>query len=259
MNFFNILLALLPTLVWLIIYYRKDLHPEPKRQVTRAFFLGMIVSIPVLAAQIMVGCALGDKCVFNESGKELWTNVYLDTFIFLALTVFVYAFVEEYFKYLAVKEFVIAKQYFDEPIDAIMYMVFTALGFATIENILIGLSYDNVSSDLVLVLLGRFIGANLIHVVSSGIVGYFLARTLLENGKLYHVFTHHSYITTGLLMATLLHFLYNFFILAYNKNNGFARGTILGEKYLLAHIFLLIFTGYTILSRYIKKLNHLSK
>lgn len=259
MRFFNIGLALLPTLAWLIIYYRKDLHPEPKRYVMRAFLLGVMVSIPVLLAQVMIGCAAGDRCLFNESGQELWPNAYLDTLGFLVGSVFVYAFIEEYFKYLIVKELVVTEQYFDEPVDAIMYMIFTALGFATVENVLVGLSYDTVTNGLLLVLLGRFIGANLIHVISSGIVGYFLARALSEDGKLYHTFIHHSYLTMGLIAATLLHFLYNFFILMYNTNNDPGGREYIYEKYFLVHLFLLIFLGYIILSHYLKKLNYLSK
>lgn len=259
MNFLNILLAILPTIVWLVFYYRKDLHPEPRRFVIKAFILGMAISIPVLLTQGAVGCVLGDKCVFNESGKELWPNMYLDTLVFLIVSVFIYAFLEEYFKYLAVKEFIIIKPYFDEPIDAMMYMIFTALGFATVENIIIGFSYDTFNKDLILILLGRFIGANLIHVVSSGIVGYFLARALLEHGKLYHSFVRHFYVDAGLILATLLHFLYNFFILIYNANSDVALAKYLYEKYFLVYLFLLIFLGYLTLSYYLKKLNYLSK
>src|SRR3989344_9076688 len=39
-----ILLGFLPSLIWLVFYYREDCHPEPKHLITRAFLMGIIVS-----------------------------------------------------------------------------------------------------------------------------------------------------------------------------------------------------------------------
>ncbi len=42
------LLALIPGIVWLIYFLRKDNLPEPKRKILKVFLMGMLISVPIL-------------------------------------------------------------------------------------------------------------------------------------------------------------------------------------------------------------------
>ena len=43
---FYIILGILPSLIWLAFYLKKDVHPEPKSEVLKIFFYGALVTIP---------------------------------------------------------------------------------------------------------------------------------------------------------------------------------------------------------------------
>ena len=55
--------------------------------------------------------------------------------------------------------------------------------------------------------LGRFLGAVFLHTLCSGIVGYFLARSLLLRRK------RKSLVGLGIFIATCLHGIYNYIII----------------------------------------------
>lgn len=119
------------------------------------------------------------------------------------------AFVEEIAKFLAVTLLILRNPEFDEPVDAMIYMVTAGLGFAAIENVLF---MFKVIPDGATIALGvwtlRFIGAILLHALSSSIVGYFLAISWF--------YQHHKkkLIFIGLTIATLFHSAFNIFLWA---------------------------------------------
>jgi len=127
----------------------------------------------------------------------------LNTFVGVALT-------EETLKYLVVRGKIINNPEFDESIDAMLYMIIAALGFAASENILI---LFQIQSTLLLrqtlfVLLLRFWGATLLHALCSGMVGFYLALSFLKYKR-----EKLRLIGLGLVIAICLHGLYNFFII----------------------------------------------
>ncbi|HEY5383095.1 MAG TPA: PrsW family glutamic-type intramembrane protease, partial [Candidatus Paceibacterota bacterium] len=98
---------------------------------------------------------------------------------------------------------------FDEPLDAVIYMVTAALGFAAVENALFlfgslqqGALHGVVTGDL------RFIGATLLHTLSSSLIGISLALSFYKSSGLRRL-----YALGGVILATALHTLFNFFIL----------------------------------------------
>lgn len=106
-------LALAPGIFWLWYFYQKDkLAPEPRHLVLRTFFLGMLVSIPVVLVETP----------FVHSK--------------LFLIVVIAPIVEEYAKYSVVRRTVYTHSEFNEPIDGIIYAAAAALGFASVENTL---------------------------------------------------------------------------------------------------------------------------
>lgn len=113
------------------------------------------------------------------------------------------AFVEEFIKYLVVREKALNHREFDEPIDAIIYMITVAMGFAAIENILIlfSLGPEFFLRETLSISAFRFLGATFLHALCSGTLGYFLALSICQKNTFLFV--------KGLLIATLLHGIYN--------------------------------------------------
>ncbi len=197
-----IFVPFLPSIVWLVFFLREDLHPEPKRMILYAFNVGVIVSLPVLAAQLLLQGTFGST--FGPA---------LSTLLLIAGL----ALIEEVFKFLGARWAVGRSPLFDEPVDAMIYMVTVALGFATVENFFITLNMVAGASALPLLtstrtLALRFAGATLLHTITSGIVGYYWARGLLA-GKLTRS------LCLGLLLGTAVHAAFNYLVLKFQDTN----------------------------------------
>ncbi|MDP3995962.1 MAG: PrsW family glutamic-type intramembrane protease, partial [bacterium] len=108
-----------------------------------------------------------------------------------------------------VRIMVLKKEEFDEPIDAVLYMIIAALGFAAAENILIMFSLGPtfLFGKVLAVSILRFWGATFLHALASGTIGYFLALSFFETKK------RGRLLVCGITIATLLHGLYNFSIM----------------------------------------------
>ena len=200
------LFGVLPSLVWLAYYLKKDLHPEPKRMIVKVFLLGSLITIPVFFIQI----------VFSEILQELTTLPLFVNFPGLVSIIkwfVIIAFTEELLKYLVVRIVVFKSYELDEPIDIMMYIITAALGFAALENILYLISpIDNAPFDVVIattisISFIRFIGATFLHTLSSALLGFFLILSF------FHIKTRKILTVCGLLAATFLHGLYNFSII----------------------------------------------
>jgi RsiW-degrading membrane proteinase PrsW (M82 family) len=180
----------LPVILWLWFWLREDPHPEPKKIILLTFFYGMVtVAIAMLF--------------------EYGVKIYFSGAIMFLL----WAIIEEILKYLAANNAALKRPSYDEPVDALVYMITAALGFACLENILF--IFKAVSSEgmLVSLITGnlRFIGATLLHASSSAIVGASLAFSF------FHKESRRVNLLGGLLLASFLHFLFNYFII---KNSG---------------------------------------
>jgi len=196
MNFFSsIFLAPLPSLIWLSFYLRKDKHPEPNRLVIKIFFLGVLI-VPLAGISEWLFSLVSEKFSFLGT-------------IFVLVVAF--AAIEEILKYLVVKFGILKNPEFDEPVDAMIYMIIAGLGFAAAENIYlisqIPLENESVIQTLEF-LTSRFLGATFLHALACGIVGYFLAVSLLIGSRLKKVF-----VWGGMLAATLLHSIFNYIII----------------------------------------------
>ncbi len=86
-------------------------------------------------------------------------------------------------------------------------MMTAAMGFAALENALFvfPLFRENLFVGLQ-VAAHRFLGANLLHGLSSGLVGFFLARAWFRPRR-------RHWIAVGVLIASLLHAGFNYLIL----------------------------------------------
>lgn len=188
--------TLLPTLIWFLFFLKEDLHPEPKRLILYTFGMGALASLPVLVLQIF----------FQNFVAGSGPNIFLFSIVGLAL-------IEEVFKFFAAYLSVRRDPTFDEPIDAMIYMIAAALGFATVENFFIVTGTITTSLAVSLETLSlRFVGATLLHTLASGLLGYYWARSLIHEHKL-------GFLFRGFVYATAIHSVFNYLVLRFEESN----------------------------------------
>ncbi|MEK7162978.1 MAG: PrsW family intramembrane metalloprotease [Patescibacteria group bacterium] len=197
MNIFFIIFGLLPSFAWLIFFIKEDSHPEPKKIIAKVFIAGALMAIFAAVFQFLL------RDVFNSFQiKELG---------FFSFSAF--AIIEEIFKFLAAYLIIRKNNFFDEPIDAMIYMITAALGFAIVENIGVAMSISNFQEVIVAITL-RFVGATLLHALSSGIVGYYWAKWIIrKNNAEYKREIFIKLLFQGIAIASLLHAIFNYLIL----------------------------------------------
>jgi len=213
MNFIVYLIfGLVPSIIWLLFYLRKDHHPEPKGQVIRIFFFGMIITLPTILIERILLEAI------TKFEPLLSGNLFSFLYFFGGV-----ALVEEVLKYLVVKETILKDPDFDEPIDAMLYMIIAALGLAAIENILVlyTLKEPLFIQQATLTMSARFIGATFLHALCSGLIGYFLARSFFESENKKRL------MLIGFIIATALHGLFNVSIIKIGETLIEKNGKIL--------------------------------
>jgi RsiW-degrading membrane proteinase PrsW (M82 family) len=227
-----IILGLLPSIIWLLFYLRKDKHPEPNEMVLKVFIYGMAVTLPA--------------ALIEMSFSDFLKNLNLSSTLTLALYFLVgVALVEEVIKYLVVKFGVLKNPEFDEPVDAMIYMIIAGLGFAAIENILIlfPLTQPYLLEKTALALSGRFIGATLLHALCSANIGFFLALSFFKTKNRSHL------LIGGFLVSIILHGIYNLAI----TMEGWPRFLILAT--ILIGLFIIVLAEF----KKVKKLLTISK
>ncbi len=191
--------GILPALAWLWFWRREDaLHPEPRRLIALAFLSGMVTVAVVIPIERFVQPLIMD---FTMPGFFLTGQ----TLVFTA-----WSFIEELMKFFAARITVLKRRENDEPIDSVIYMVAVALGFAAAENTLFLLSPLGGDTFVQTFITGnlRFIGATLLHVLSSAVIGVALALSFYASKRI-----KRRYMLYGVILACLLHSAFNFFIL----------------------------------------------
>ena len=156
------LAGLLPALVWLWFWLQEDSkNPEPRSTLAFTFTTGMamiFLAIPI------------EAFFYQHTTTTGWRFV-------------AWASVEEILKFSAAYLAALHSKDYDEPLDAIIYMMCAALGFAALENTLFILNSaisiaPNVGTSIltgIFLTNLRFIGANLLHVIASSTIGVALA------------------------------------------------------------------------------------
>jgi len=182
--------GLFPAFIWLIFWLFEDRkHPEPKRLIALAFIAG-ILSVPLA----IFASALTEPLVGDGFTRTLF-----------------WSFIEEAVKYGLAYVLVLRSREVDEALDTFIYMICVALGFAAFENALyaVGPLLEAEHADAASLTVMRFIGATLVHTISSASIGIAMAFAFYKSrrAKTYAV-------VYGLILATSLHTLFNFFIMS---------------------------------------------
>ncbi len=213
---FAAIFGIIPAVVWLWFWLKEDIHPEPTKFIIFTFLGGMLSVFAALPLQHLA---------------QTYTT---DTTILF----FIWAFIEEALKYGTAWIGGLHQTADDEPVDPIMYMIVAALGFVAMENTLFlidPLISGNIADTIITGNL-RFIGATLLHIISSSTLGIFLAFSFTKTREWKVI-----YAITGLVIATILHTLFNLFIL--NETNtsvylifGFVWIGLIGLMYMFERI-----------------------
>lgn len=186
--------AILPGFIWMLFFLNKDDNPEPKRVILRVFIMGMLVTFPVFFIEY------GLINLLNKLNLEGDLYDFIQYFLIVGVA-------EELFKYIAFRYTALKSQYLDEPIDVPMYMIVAALGFATAENVILfsQKTFEFLIEPASLAII-RFIGANFLHVLCSGIFGFYIAVSFYRTKKRHFLFWG------GFLIAVIIHGIFDFFL-----------------------------------------------
>ncbi|MBI4193242.1 MAG: PrsW family intramembrane metalloprotease [Candidatus Colwellbacteria bacterium] len=170
-------------LVWLAFFLLEDREkPEPRGVLAIVFLLGMVSAWVAAGFEFFVAGSAGSLGIAHNTPPSLLAN----------------SLIEETVKWLVVFLAIRWSRYFDEKVDFMVYMITAALGFAAMENLLFLYGAEGVETFIGIAVF-RFIGASLMHALTSGFLGFFWARRrLLE----------------GLVIATLIHGIFNYLILS---------------------------------------------
>ena len=186
--FIAMLGGVLPALLWLTFWLMEDrCEPEPKRYLLLTFIAGGVV---VFAA--------------------LWIEQQTMRYFTGTTLLFLWAVTEEMLKFGAAYIVALRLRVFDEPIDAVVYMVTVALGFSAFENMLFLMTPLQNGDVLQTIIRGdlRFIGATLLHTLSSATIGMAMALAFYKSAM-----ARRAAALVGVILAIVLHTLFNFFIL----------------------------------------------
>jgi RsiW-degrading membrane proteinase PrsW (M82 family) len=168
----GLILAIVPSVVWLYFFYRQDrLEPEPKTRIAAVFLLALLLTQ-----------AVGLPLINNWFQVSIWAP--REALTSLLASILIVGFVHQAIAYAAVRLVVYNTSEFDERMDGIVYGTVAGLGVATLIN----LRYiiDNA---------GVALAPGVIHVVTtalaqasfSGLLGYFMAGAKFEHKPIWWV------------------------------------------------------------------------
>lgn len=182
--------GIVPTFLWLWFWLTEEAeHKEPVFLVVLTFIggaVGLLMLLPL---------------------KPLILNLGLEP---QTITV-VYAFLEELIKYIIVSLIAFKSGAITRPTDYTIFLVTGALGFSALENTLYLIKPIAANVDIGTILITgnmRFLGATVLHSISTGLIG-----VLMGLGFAAHKSLRTFYALFGLVLATGLHTVFNYFIM----------------------------------------------
>ena len=188
--------GVLPTFIWLFFWLREDrVQPEPRGLLTLTFVAGGLSVLVILPIEHFV-----EVLRFQDTQR-----------------IFLFAATEEIIKYLVVALINFNSSYLDEPIDYAIYLITGSLGFAMVENVLFltNPALQNNISFIVETGMLRFMGASVLHAVLAATLGIILGFVFYKKKS-----TRNTFLFIGLAVVTILHTIFNYFIIKYVEIDG---------------------------------------
>jgi len=202
-----ILGGVLPAILWLFFWLKEDeKHPEPNKLIIKTFVFGML-AVPVsILFQLIVS-------KFFLEGQTV-EYVFKSSYLFGIVTLVLWAGIEELTKYIAAYKGGLETRANDEAVDSMMYLITSALGFSALENTLFILNPLMIGESTIAVITGnmRFIGATLLHVATSAVIGVFIAFSYRKIKAI-----KKSHLFWGFVCSISLHTIFNSFIIRAEK------------------------------------------
>ncbi|EGV43918.1 PrsW family intramembrane metalloprotease [Bizionia argentinensis JUB59] len=185
MNLF--LVAIAPVCIIIIYIYLKDKYEkEPKLLLLYSFLFGAFASV-ILTTLIYI---IFDYFLILDHASVL--QQFIKAFLVVGFT-------EEFSKYIIVRYYAQPKDAFNEPFDGIVYAVMVSMGFAATENIIYVLEGGYEVAVL------RAFTAVPAHATFAILMGFYMGKAKFsKNRRLLNL--------TGLLLATIFHGAYDFFL-----------------------------------------------
>ncbi len=192
----GIILAIVPSAVWLYFFYRQDrLEPEPKTKLAAVFLLALLLT-----------GALGLPLINDWFRMPTWASA--ESITSLLASILIVGFTWQAIAYAAVRLVVYDTPEFDEGMDGIVYGTVAGLGVATLLNL-----------NYVIANGGVALGPGVIHVVTtalalasfSGLMGYFMAEAKFEHKPIW-------WVPLGLFIAAVLNGLFSWLLSEISAN-----------------------------------------
>jgi len=191
--------GMVPLTIWLFFFLLRDWkHPEPRKVVFLAFIMGILSSFIVLVIQNYIEYFAKIK-IPNLYEALRYHDTFKD-FLFVA-------FLEEITKFSVIYFTFRKSKYLDEAIDPMIYMIVCAIGFSSIENYFSIFQQWTTLSIPIQTLIARFLGANLLHIICSGVIGFFWSMQIFTK--------KYKLLFIGIILAVLFHTIFNTLIFTY--------------------------------------------
>jgi len=192
---YAILASMLPAFIWLSFWLREDSsHPEPRWLIALSFLGGAVAVIIAIFGENYISNLVSDSSL----RYTLWAGF------------------EEIIKFIVVIAIALHSKYNDEPIDSMIYIITVAIGFSAIENALFILGPLSQGELIQGMATGsmRFIGATLVHIVSSAIIGFAIGFSFYKTK-----ITKYFSAIIGLIVAIALHVAFNLSLINSDSND----------------------------------------
>lgn len=220
---FLFLLAFIPCVIWLNFYLKKDEEAEPRYFLILTFSFGAFITLLVSPIENQ----WLKPYVQENPNREIATLLFI----------FLYPFIEEFFKFFAARLSTLKNRFFgDEATDPMIYLITAGLGFAMAENLLVlfRMIFERISflpladilttplpfvliTDLFIVIIIRFLATVFLHSLSAGLLGYFWGISRVEKNFFLKIFGF----LFGLIFASLLHSAFNYLIIRIDVSGDF--------------------------------------
>ena len=184
--------GVLPSLLWLFFFTHEDSAHKKPRGIIFGCFIGGAIAVVI--------SIFAEKIIADSITEPTTRYIYWAAF-------------EEIIKFIVAGTIIFHTRMTEDPVDAMVYCASVALGFAAIENtlfILGPIGEGSIAQALVTTNM-RFIGATLVHVVSSSFVGFMIGY-VFYHGRFIKILTT----LAGLMAAVALHATFNLSIINAN-------------------------------------------
>lgn len=192
MNSRTLLISILPSvIIALWVYYHDRYEREPFYLLIKTFILGALTIIPALFIERFL------------VGLNIFPGLLGDAYVAFVVA----GFIEEYFKRWVVLRTIYHNKEFNEKLDGIAYSVYSALGFATVENIMY--IANNIAMEP---LVGFYRGIFSVpaHTMFGITMGYYLSLAKFSKDGV----ERRKFLSKSLWIPVILHGIFNYILLS---------------------------------------------